>query len=128
MDRFLCNVSVFYLCKMNTPVFSLEKEEKGLDYKKNFLFFFKIVHVLHFKTFSSIIIFMRCNAFLSRLVAISFPTKVISIGISNPTPIPLFILVPVTLQLAYDLGKQKNLFNVLLRKRGTCPTTSTRLK
>ena len=63
--------------------------------------------------------------FLSRLVVVSFPTKVISIGISNPTPIPLFILVPVTLHLSYHPGKQKN---VLLRKRGVCPTTSSRLK
>ena len=71
---------------------------------------------------------MQRNAFLSHSVAFSFPTKVISIGISHPTPIPLFILVPVTLQLAYDPGKQRNLFNVLLRKRGTCPTTYSRLK
>ena len=39
---------------------------------------------------------MRCNAFLSDSVAASFPTKVISTGISNSTLIPLFILVPVT--------------------------------
>ena len=38
---------------------------------------------------------MRCNAFLSHSVAVSFSTKVISIGISNSAPIPLFILVPV---------------------------------
>ena len=71
---------------------------------------------------------MRCNAFLSHSVTVSFPTKVISTGISNSTPIPLFILFPVTLQLAYDPGKRRNLFNVLLRKRGTCPTTSSHLK
>ena len=55
--------------------------------------------------FASIIIFMRCNAFLSHSVTVPFPTIVISDGISNPTPIPLFILVPVTLQLAYNPGK-----------------------
>ena len=71
---------------------------------------------------------MRCSAFLSRSVAVSFPTKVISIGTSNPTPVPPFIVVPVTLQLAYDPGKRRNLFNVLLRKRSTCPTTSSRWK
>ena len=60
---------------------------------------------------------MRCNAFLSNLVAVSFPTKMISIGIFNPTPIPLFIPVPVTLQLACDTSQQRNLFNVFLRKR-----------
>ena len=41
---------------------------------------------------------MQC--FLSHSVAVSFPTKVISLRISNLTPIPLFIRVPVTLQLA----------------------------
>ena len=71
---------------------------------------------------------MKCNAFLSHLVALSFPTKVISIDISKPRQFPLFIVVPVTLRLAYDPGKQRNLFNVLLRERGTCPTTSSRLK
>ena len=69
---------------------------------------------------------MQC--FFSHSVAVSFPTRVISVAISIPTPIPLFILVPVTFQLAYDPGKQMNLFNVLLRKRGTCPTTASRLK
>ena len=43
---------------------------------------------------------MRYNAFLSHLVGVSFPAKVISIGISNPAPIHLVILVPVTLQFA----------------------------
>ena len=52
---------------------------------------------------------MRCNAFLSHSVAVSFPTNVISIAMTNLTPIPRFILVPVTLQLAYDPGKQRNL-------------------
>ena len=56
---------------------------------------------------------MRCNAFLSHPVAVSFPKKVVPINISNLTPIPLFILVPVTLQLAYDPGKWRNLFNLL---------------
>ena len=81
-----------------------ERERAGLQ-KKTFIFLKKVVHLLHFKTFSSIIIFMRCYAFLSHSVAVSFRTKVISIVISNPTPIPLFILVPVRLQLAYDPGK-----------------------
>ena len=71
-----------------------ERERTGLRKKLSFLKK-KIVHFLHFKTLYSIIIFMRCNAFLSHSVAVSFPTKVISIGISNSTPIPLFILVPV---------------------------------
>ena len=69
---------------------------------------------------------MQC--FLSHSVAVSFPTKVIPIGISNPTPFPLFIFVPITLQPAYDPGKRRNLLNVLFRKRGTCPTTSSGLK
>ena len=77
----------------------------------------KIVHFLHFKAFYPIIIIMRCNAFLSHLVAVSFPTKVISIGIFIPTPIPLFIPVSVTLQLACDPSQRRNLFNVFLRKR-----------
>ena len=71
---------------------------------------------------------MQCNAFLSHSVAVSFPTKVIPIGNSSPTPFPLFIFVPITLQLAYDQGKQRNLLNVLLRKRGTCPTISSCFK
>ena len=71
---------------------------------------------------------MRCNAFLSHSVAVSFSTKVISIGISNRAPIPLFILVPVTFQVAYDRGKRRNLFKVLLSKRGTRPTAFSRLK
>ena len=71
---------------------------------------------------------MRCNAFLSHSVAVFFPTKVISIGISNPTPVPLFILVPVTLQLACNPGKRRNLSNILLRKRSTCSTTFFSLK
>ena len=70
-----------------------ERERTGLRKKLSFLKK-KIVHFLHFKTLYSIIIFMRCNAFLSHLVAVSFPTKAISIGISNSTPIALFILVP----------------------------------
>ena len=32
---------------------------------------------------------MRYNAFLTHSVVVSFPTKFISIGISNPTPVPL---------------------------------------
>ena len=66
--------------------------------------------------------------FIFNTLKLSFPTKVISIVLSNPTPIPLFILVPVALQLAHGPGKQRNLFNVFLRKSGTCPTTSSRLK
>ena len=50
---------------------------------------------------------MRCNAFLSHSVAVSFATKVISIDISNPAPILLFILVTVTLQLAYVPGPKE---------------------
>ena len=69
MDRFLSTVSVFYLCKISSYLCD------------------------------AIIIFMRCNAFLSHSVATSVSAKVISVGISNPTPIPLFVLVPVTLQL-----------------------------
>ena len=52
---------------------------------------------------------MRCNTFLSHPVAVSFPKKVVPINISNLTPIPLFILVPVTLQLTYDPGKLEEL-------------------
>ena len=48
--------------------------------------------------------------------------------LSNPTPIYLFILVPVTLKLACSLGKRRNLFQILPRKRGTRPTTSSCLK
>ena len=51
MDRFLCTVSVFYLCKTGTPIFSSEKKEKELDYKKNFHFKKKVVHFLRFKSF-----------------------------------------------------------------------------
>ena len=80
-----------------------ERERAGLQ--KNFLSKKKIAQFLYLKMFASIIIFMRCNAFLSHSVTVSFPTIVISDGISNPTPIPLFILVPVTLQLAYNPGK-----------------------
>ena len=60
---------------------------------------------------------MQYNAVLSHSVAISFKTKVVSIGISNPRPIPLFIPVPVTLKLAHNPGKLRSLFNVLLRKK-----------
>ena len=80
--------------------FFMGKEIERAGFQKKLSFKKKIVHFLHLKTFSSIIIFMRSNAFVSHSVAVSFPTKVISIGISNPTPIPLFILVQVTLQLA----------------------------
>ena len=62
------------------------KERKGWITKKT-NFFKKIIHFLHFKTLSSTIIFMRCNVFLSHSVAVSFPAKVISVGISNPIPI-----------------------------------------
>ena len=82
-----------------------EKEKTGLQ--KNFHFFKK--NFLHLKTFSSIIF----NAFLSNSVVVSFTTKVISVGISNPTPIPLFIFVPVTLQLAYDASKGTCLMSCL---------------
>ena len=134
MDRFLCTISIFYLCKTDTPNFSWEKKEKRLDYKEKLSFFKKF---FSFSTlflqssyfynffFSHHIYAMQC---LSHSVAVSFPKKVISIGISNPTPIRLFTLVPVTLQVAYDPGKRRNLFNVLLRKRDTCPTTASRLK
>ena len=107
MDRFLCAFNVFYLRKTDTRIFSLEKKKKRLDYKKNFHFFKK--NFLHLKTFSSIIF----NAFLSNSVVVSFTTKVISVGISNPTPIPLFIFVPVTLQLAYDASKGTCLMSCL---------------
>ena len=117
MDRFLCNVSVFYLCKTDTHICHGKRKRKGWITKKLSFQKKKIVQFLYSKTFSSIIIFMRCNAFLSYSVAVSSPTKVISVGISNPTPIPLFILVSVTLQLAYNPGKRRILFNVLLRKR-----------
>ena len=43
---------------------------------------------------------------LSHSVAVSFQTKVISSGVFNPTPVVLFILVPVTLQLAYDTRRE----------------------
>ena len=73
---------------------------------------------------------MRCsgNAFLSHSIAVSFPMKFISIGISNSASTSLFIILPVTFQLAYDSGKRRNLLKVRLRKRGTCPRTSSRLK
>ena len=105
--------------KTDTPFFfkGKERERAGLQ-KKLFFKKKKIVHFLNFKTFCLIIISMRCNAFLSNSVAVSFSTKFISIGISNPTPIPLFVLVAITLQLVYNPGKRRNLFNVLLRKRG----------
>ena len=66
---------------------------------------------------------MRYNTFLSHLVAVSFPKKVISIGISNPAPIPLVILVPVTLQLARQ-GKSYlsySLLNSLLQNKELSP-------
>ena len=47
-------------------------------YEKQTFILKKNVHFLHFKTFSSII-----NAFLSHSVAISFPAKVISVGITT---------------------------------------------
>ena len=68
---------------------STEKKEKWL---KKTVFFLKKLLFFHFKTFSSIIIFMRFNAFLSHSVTVTFPTKVISIVISNPSPVTLFIL------------------------------------
>ena len=125
----------FTYVRQTTPFFHRKRKRKGWITKKTIIFFkkklfifkTKIVHFLHFKAFSSIIIFMRCNAFLSHSFAASFPTKIISICISNLILIPLFIFVPATLQLAYDVGKRRNLFNVLLRKRDTCPTTSSRL-
>ena len=73
-----------------------ETERAGLQ-KKLPLFLKKVVHFLHFKIFSSIIIFMRGNAFLSHSVAI----------------FPLFILVPVILQPAYYWASE-----------GTCLTSS----
>ena len=59
MDRFLCTVSVFYLCKTGTPIFSPEKKEKELDYKKNFRFLKKVVLSLQF-FFSHQIYAMQC--------------------------------------------------------------------
>ena len=127
MDRFYAPSNFYVQIFVDTPNFSWEKKEKGWITKKTFIFF-KKVFIFYTKIFSSIIIFIRCNAFLNHSVPVSFPTKVISVGIPNRTPIPLFILVPVTLLLACNPGKRTNLFNVLLRKRGTCPTTSSRLK
>ena len=86
-----------------------EKERDGLRNKLSY-FLKKIAHFLHFKTFSSIIVFMQYNAFLSNSNAVSFATEVISISISNPTLIHLFILLPVTLKLAYNPDNQRNLF------------------
>ena len=127
MNRFLCTVSIFYLCQTDATFFQRKRMRKGWIIKKTSIFLKKIVHFLHFETFYSVIIFMWCNSFWSHSVAFSFSTKPISVGISIPTPIPLFILVLVTFQLAYDRGKQRNLFSILFRKRDTCPTTS-RLK
>ena len=59
---------------------------------------------------------MRCNTFLRHSVAVS-QQKLFQLA----SPI---LHVPVTLQLAHNQGKRRNLFNVLLWKRGTCPTTS----
>ena len=117
----------FTYVRQTTPFFHRKRKRKGWITKKTIIFLKKIVHFLHFKAYSLIIIFMWCNAFLSHSFAASFPTKIISICISSLILIPLFILVPATLQLAYDVGKRRNLFNVLLRKRDTCPTTSSRL-
>ena len=125
-----------------------KRERAGLQ-KKTFVFFLNR-SFFTLKTFSSVIIFMWCNAFLtlswrtplsyrkqsidwlrksmdwflydigllheiSHSVAVSFPTKVISSGVFNPTPVFLFILVPVTLQLACDprseTTTQKTSFN-----------------
>ena len=51
---------------------------------------------------------MRCsgNAFLSHSIAVSFPMKFISIGISNSASTSLFIILPVTFQLAYDRASE----------------------
>ena len=149
MDRFLCTVSIFYLCETTLPFFRGKQKRKGWITKKNVRFFLNR-SFFTLKTFSSVIIFMWCNAFLtlswrtplsyrkqsidllrksmdwflydigllheiSHSVAVSFPTKVISSGVFNPTPVFLFILVPVTLQLACDprseTTTQKTSFN-----------------
>ena len=76
-----------------------ETEGAGLQ-KKLSVFLKKIVHFLHFKIFSSIIIFMRGNAFLSHSVTI----------------FPLFILVPVILQPAYYWPSEGNCLTSSLGK------------
>ena len=129
MDRFLCTVGLFYLCKTDIPIFSWERKEKGLHYKEKFHFFKKNFHFHALKLFlqSSYL----CDTMLFEAIQSPFHSQqkvLVLIGISSPTPTPLFILVPVTLQFAYDLCKRRNFFNVLLRKKGTCLTTSSRLK
>ena len=92
------------------PFMGKERGRAGLQ--KNFHFLEKIVHTL-LRFFLRSLYLCHARFFLSHSVDVSFPTKVISIGISSPAAIPLFIIVPVTLQLAYDPGK----------RRGTCLTS-----
>ena len=45
------------------PYFFIGKERERVGLQKKLSFKKKIIHFLHFKTFSSIIVFMWCNAF-----------------------------------------------------------------
>ena len=97
------------------PFFHGKRKRKGWITKKlSFLIKSFIFYTLKRFLQSSYL----CDAilFLSHSVAVSFPTKVISIGISNPIAILLFIFTPVTLQLAYYPGKQRNLLKPCLGK------------
>ena len=130
MDSIFCTVSGFYLCKTDTPIFSWEKKEKRLDYKKKLSFKKKRSFFTLWNFFSSYHIYaMEC--FFKPFSLRFFPNKIFfswSIDISNSTPIPLFVFVPVTLQLAYIPGKWRHLFHVMLMNKNACPTTSSRLK
>ena len=105
-----------------------ERERAALQ-RKNFIFLKKYFH------FHTLKLFLQSSYLWDTMLfeAIQSPFHsqqkvLVLIGISSPTPTRLFILVSVTLQLAYDLCKRRNFFNVLLRKKGTCLTTSSRLK
>ena len=126
MNIFLI-VSIFYLCKTNTPIFSWEKKEKGLDYKKTFIFN-KIVHFLHFKKFSSIIIFMRCNTFFKPFSRCFVPNKSYFNWYLQSYSNPSVYFYTCNFATCILSGQAKELVKALLRKRGTCPRTSSLLK
>ena len=109
----------FTYVRRTSPFFHGKGKRKGCITKKKFHFFKKNFH------FHALKLFLQSSYLWDTMLfeAIQSPFHsqqkvLVLIGISSPTPTRLFILVSVTLQLAYDLCKRRNFFNVLLRKKG----------